>query len=113
MVFGGKKLIYNLVFASITYCCLIQGKDKEQLQIFFFDCRYNRINCYTGGLVRQWLVLQYSFFCIFSLQSRNFLTPTNIAIVVAFLVVTIVINNSFEYLRPIVEGVLKKRYDND
>ena len=27
---------------------------------------------------------------------------------VAFLVVTIVINNSFEYLRPIVEGVLKK-----
>ena len=39
---------------------------------------------------------------------KKFLTPTNIAIVVAFLVVTIVINNSFEYLRPIVEGVLKK-----
>lgn len=40
---------------------------------------------------------------------KKFLTPTNIAIVVAFLVVTIVINNSFEYLRPIVEGVLKRK----
>lgn len=39
---------------------------------------------------------------------KKFLTPTNIAIVVTFLVVTIVINNSFEYLRPIVEDVLNK-----
>lgn len=47
------------------------------------------------------------FFCIFP-AIKKFLTPTNIAIVVAFLVVTIVINNSFEYLRPIVEAFLKK-----
>ena len=32
---GARNLFIIWFFASITYCCLIQGKDKEQLQNFF------------------------------------------------------------------------------
>mgnify|MGYP000750905739 CR=1 FL=1 len=82
MVFGGKKLIYNLVFASITYCCLIQGKDKEQLQIFFLIAAII-VSIAIQGSGTTMVGVAVFLLLIFSLQSR-IPYAYNIAIVVAF-----------------------------
>ena len=107
MVFGGKKLIYNLVLPALLIAALYREKTKNNFRFFSLIAAIIVSIAIQGSGTTMVGVAVFLLLYFFP-AIKKFLTPTNIAIVVAFLVVTIVINNSFEYLRPIVEGVLKK-----